>query len=115
MKQQPVCGCRFRRQIAQVVRHFYAQLYEAAMRAFAAENEARMMAMGAARTNIESKLQCLAPPLPDHSDLVAAPNRHLIQIKELGFSTCSSPNLVAGRNTRHGSWLQPCAIDVARP
>jgi F-type H+-transporting ATPase subunit gamma len=36
--------------------HVYAQLCEAAMRAFAAENEARMMAMTAAKTNIESKL-----------------------------------------------------------
>jgi F-type H+-transporting ATPase subunit gamma len=36
--------------------YVYAQLCEAAMHAFAAENEARMMAMAAARTNIESKL-----------------------------------------------------------
>ena len=36
--------------------HVYAQLCEAAMHAFAAENEARMMAMTAAKTNIESKL-----------------------------------------------------------
>jgi ATP synthase len=33
----------------------YAQLCEAAMHAFAAENEARMKAMAAAKTNIESK------------------------------------------------------------
>jgi F-type H+-transporting ATPase subunit gamma len=36
--------------------YVYAQLCEAAMHAFASENEARMMAMAAARTNIESKL-----------------------------------------------------------
>jgi F-type H+-transporting ATPase subunit gamma len=36
--------------------YVYAQLCEAALHAFAAENEARMMAMAAARTNIESKL-----------------------------------------------------------
>jgi F-type H+-transporting ATPase subunit gamma len=36
--------------------YVYAQLCEAAMHAFAAENEARMMAMAAARTNIEAKL-----------------------------------------------------------
>jgi F-type H+-transporting ATPase subunit gamma len=36
--------------------YVYAQLCEAAMHAFAAENEARMMAMAAAKMNIESKL-----------------------------------------------------------
>jgi F-type H+-transporting ATPase subunit gamma len=36
--------------------YVYAQVCEAAMHAFAAENEARMMAMAAAKTNIESKL-----------------------------------------------------------
>lgn len=36
--------------------YVYAQLCEAAMHAFAAENEARMMAMAAAKTNVESKL-----------------------------------------------------------
>ncbi|HLK82509.1 MAG TPA: F0F1 ATP synthase subunit gamma [Xanthobacteraceae bacterium] len=36
--------------------YVYAQLCEAATEAFAAENEARMMAMAAAKTNIESKL-----------------------------------------------------------
>ena len=36
--------------------YVYAQLCEAAMLAFVAENEARMMAMAAAKTNIESKL-----------------------------------------------------------
>jgi F-type H+-transporting ATPase subunit gamma len=40
--------------------YVYAQLCEAAMYAFAAENEARMMAMAAARTNIESKLNGLS-------------------------------------------------------
>jgi F-type H+-transporting ATPase subunit gamma len=40
--------------------YVYAQLCEAAMHAFAAENEARMMAMAAARTNIESKLSGLS-------------------------------------------------------
>lgn len=39
-----------------VAEYVYAQLCKAAMHAFAAENEARMMAMAAARTNIESKL-----------------------------------------------------------
>jgi F-type H+-transporting ATPase subunit gamma len=36
--------------------YVYAQLCKAAMHAFAAENEARMMAMASAKTNIESKL-----------------------------------------------------------
>jgi F-type H+-transporting ATPase subunit gamma len=36
--------------------YVYAQLLEVAMHAFAAENEARMMAMAAAKDNIESKL-----------------------------------------------------------
>jgi F-type H+-transporting ATPase subunit gamma len=40
--------------------YVYAQLCEAAMYAFAAENEARMIAMAAARTNIESKLYGLS-------------------------------------------------------
>jgi F-type H+-transporting ATPase subunit gamma len=40
--------------------YVYAQLCEAAMHAFAAENEARMMAMAAAKTNIESKLRGLS-------------------------------------------------------
>jgi F-type H+-transporting ATPase subunit gamma len=36
--------------------YIYAQLCEAAMHAFEAENEARMMAMASAKTNIETKL-----------------------------------------------------------
>jgi F-type H+-transporting ATPase subunit gamma len=36
--------------------YVYAQLCEAAMHSFAAENEARMIAMAAAKTNIETKL-----------------------------------------------------------
>lgn len=40
--------------------YVYAQLLEAAMHAFAAENEARMMAMAAAKDNIESKLAGLS-------------------------------------------------------
>jgi F-type H+-transporting ATPase subunit gamma len=36
--------------------YIYAQLCRAAMQAFEAENEARMLAMGAARTNIQNKL-----------------------------------------------------------
>jgi F-type H+-transporting ATPase subunit gamma len=40
--------------------YVHAQLLEAAMHAFAAENEARMMAMAAAKTNIESKLAGLS-------------------------------------------------------
>jgi F-type H+-transporting ATPase subunit gamma len=40
--------------------YVYAQLCEAAMHAYAAENEARMMAMAAARTNIEAKLNGLS-------------------------------------------------------
>jgi F-type H+-transporting ATPase subunit gamma len=40
--------------------YVYAQLCEAAMRAFAAENEARMMAMAAAKTNVETKLRGLS-------------------------------------------------------
>lgn len=40
--------------------YVYAQLCEAAMHAFAAENEARMKAMAAAKTNIESKLAGLS-------------------------------------------------------
>ena len=36
--------------------YVYAQLCEAAMHAFIAEHEARMMAMASAKTNIESKL-----------------------------------------------------------
>jgi F-type H+-transporting ATPase subunit gamma len=39
--------------------YIYAQLCQAAMLAFEAENEARMLAMGAARTNIERKLSDL--------------------------------------------------------
>jgi F-type H+-transporting ATPase subunit gamma len=39
--------------------YVYAQLCEAAMHAFVAENEARMLAMLAARTNIEAKLDLL--------------------------------------------------------
>jgi F-type H+-transporting ATPase subunit gamma len=40
--------------------YVYAQLCEAAMHAFEAENEARMMAMAAAKTNIEMKLDGLS-------------------------------------------------------
>jgi F-type H+-transporting ATPase subunit gamma len=40
--------------------YVYAQICEAATHAFAAENEARMMAMAAAKTNIESKLASLS-------------------------------------------------------
>jgi F-type H+-transporting ATPase subunit gamma len=40
--------------------YIYAQLCEAATHAFAAENEARMMAMASAKTNIESKLAGLS-------------------------------------------------------
>jgi F-type H+-transporting ATPase subunit gamma len=40
--------------------YVYAQLCEAAMHAFAAENEARMIAMAAAKTNIKSKLDGLS-------------------------------------------------------
>jgi F-type H+-transporting ATPase subunit gamma len=43
-----------------VSEYVYAQLLEAAMHAFAAENEARMMAMAAAKDNIESKLAGLS-------------------------------------------------------
>jgi F-type H+-transporting ATPase subunit gamma len=39
--------------------YIYAQLCEAAMHAFEAENEARMMAMASAKTNIETKLGTL--------------------------------------------------------
>jgi F-type H+-transporting ATPase subunit gamma len=42
-----------------VSEYIYAQLCQAAMLAFEAVNEARMLAMGAARTNIESKLDVL--------------------------------------------------------
>jgi F-type H+-transporting ATPase subunit gamma len=42
------------------VEYMFAQLCRAAMRAFAAENEARMLAMSAAKTNVESKLGELA-------------------------------------------------------
>jgi F-type H+-transporting ATPase subunit gamma len=40
--------------------YIYAQLCQAAMHAFEAENEARMMAMASAKTNIETKLARLA-------------------------------------------------------
>lgn len=40
--------------------YLYAQLCEAAMHAFEAENEARMMAMASAKTNIETKLAGLS-------------------------------------------------------
>jgi F-type H+-transporting ATPase subunit gamma len=40
--------------------YVYAQLCEAAMHAFEAENEARLMAMASAKTNIESKLTGLS-------------------------------------------------------
>jgi F-type H+-transporting ATPase subunit gamma len=40
--------------------YVYAQLCEAAMHAFAAENEARMTAMAAAKTNTETKLRALS-------------------------------------------------------
>jgi len=40
--------------------YIYAQLCQAAMHAFEAENEARMMAMASAKTNIETKLAGLA-------------------------------------------------------
>ncbi len=40
--------------------YLYAQLCEAAMHAFEAENEARMMAMASAKTNIETKLAALS-------------------------------------------------------
>lgn len=39
--------------------YVYAQLCEAAMHSFEAENQARMMAMAAAKTNIETKLAAL--------------------------------------------------------
>jgi F-type H+-transporting ATPase subunit gamma len=40
--------------------YVYAQLCQAAMHAFEAENEARMMAMASAKTNIETKLAALS-------------------------------------------------------
>jgi F-type H+-transporting ATPase subunit gamma len=40
--------------------YVYARLCEAAVHAFAAENEARMMAMAAAKTSIESRLAGLS-------------------------------------------------------
>jgi F-type H+-transporting ATPase subunit gamma len=40
--------------------YIYAQLCHAAMQAFEAENEARMLQMGSARTNIQNKLSSLA-------------------------------------------------------
>ena len=40
--------------------YVFAQLCDAAMHAFAAENEARMMAMASARTNIQTKLSELS-------------------------------------------------------
>jgi F-type H+-transporting ATPase subunit gamma len=40
--------------------YVYAQLCEAATRSFAAENEARMTVMAAAKTNIETKLATLS-------------------------------------------------------
>jgi F-type H+-transporting ATPase subunit gamma len=40
--------------------YVYAQLCDAAMHAFEAENEARMMAMASAKTNIETKLADLS-------------------------------------------------------
>ncbi|MGA7488698.1 MAG: FoF1 ATP synthase subunit gamma [Xanthobacteraceae bacterium] len=40
--------------------YVYAQLCQAAMHAFEAENEARMLAMASAKTNIESKLAVLS-------------------------------------------------------
>jgi len=40
--------------------YVYAQLCQAAMHAFEAENDARMMAMGAAKTNIDSRLERLS-------------------------------------------------------
>lgn len=40
--------------------YVYAQLCDAAMHAFEAENEARMMAMASAKTNIETKLASLS-------------------------------------------------------
>ena len=42
------------------VEYVYAQLCEAAMHAFEAENEARMMSMASAKTNIELKLTGLS-------------------------------------------------------
>jgi F-type H+-transporting ATPase subunit gamma len=39
--------------------YVYAQLCEAAMHAFEAENEARMRAMASAKTNVETKLAAL--------------------------------------------------------
>lgn len=42
--------------------YVYAQLCEAAMHAFAAENEARVAAMAAAGTHIEAKLGGLSRP-----------------------------------------------------
>jgi len=43
-----------------VEEYIYAQLCQAAMHAFEAENESRMMAMAAAKTNIDAKLQGLS-------------------------------------------------------
>ena len=40
--------------------YVYAQLCQAAMHAFVAENEARMVAMMAAKTNTETKLAALS-------------------------------------------------------
>ena len=42
------------------VEYVYAQLCEAAMHAFEAENAARMMSMASAKTNIKSKLTGLS-------------------------------------------------------
>ena len=43
-----------------VAEYVYAQLCEAAMHGFEAENEARMLAMASAKNNIESKLANLS-------------------------------------------------------
>ena len=44
-----------------VAEYVHAQLGEAAMLAFEAENKSRMMAMASAKTNIETKLAALSP------------------------------------------------------
>jgi F-type H+-transporting ATPase subunit gamma len=56
-RQPPLTGLSARVLLDRLVAEYvYAQLCEAAMQSFAAENEARMLAMTSARTNIEGKL-----------------------------------------------------------
>ncbi len=75
--------------------YIYAQLCQAALHAFEAENEARMLAMAAARTNIEAKIDGLG-----RRERQSRQEEITAEILELATGAQASARGVAGRRTR---------------